>query len=155
MNRFASVKSANFNKTAVQNSDQKVSKELLLSRPHWLLVIAVTHWVFLEETLILISIHPLHNISTRIVALLDASILIILLSPNYYLLVFLHLVSHIDEQKRTEHALRASELRFQTIFQTNPDANIIAWMPHGLRIKINPIGKSNLRILRIQSVDFA
>jgi PAS domain S-box-containing protein len=44
---------------------------------------------------------------------------------------------NIEERKRTEQALRESELRFRTVFQTSPDAVTLSRLDDGLMIEVN------------------
>jgi PAS domain S-box-containing protein len=122
MNRSESVKSANFNKPAVQDSYQKTSKGSLISRTHWRLVIVIALCVFLAEAFIMIVIHPFYHSPDLLFAFFDAFVLVLILSPVLYAFVFRPLVQNINERKQAEQALRESEIRFRTVFRTSPDS---------------------------------
>ena len=137
MNHSENIKSVNLRKMAVQDSHRWPSANSYIFQSHWRLVIAIALCVFFGEAFVMIAIRPLYHFSTWLVALLDAFILIILLSPILYFLVFRPLVLNINERERTEQALRESEQLFQTVFQTIPDAVTISRLDDGLIVDVN------------------
>jgi PAS domain S-box-containing protein len=138
MNHSDNVKSVNLEKIAVQDSDRWPSADSYITRSHWRLVIVIALCVFFGEAFVMVAIHPLFHFSTtRLVALLDAFFLIILISPALYFFVFRPMVLNINERKRTEQALRESELRFRTVFQTSPDAVTLSRLDDGMMIDVN------------------
>jgi len=101
------------------------------------LVITVMLSVFLCEAIVMLAIYPLYHLSPWLVALFDALILIVILSPVLYVYVFRPMVQHISERERAGKILRESEMRFRTVFLTSPDSITISRLEDGLLVNVN------------------
>ena len=137
MNHSEKEKSANLNKTAVQESRHWPSRDSFLFRSQWHLLIAMALCVFFAEALIMFAIHPWYHLLSWFAAVIDSIVLVILLSPLLYFFVFRPLVEHIKERNRAEKALRESEDRFRTVFQTSPDAVTLTRLHDGMIVDVN------------------
>ena len=122
MNEAESIKSVIPEKPTLPDTPKKLSR---LSTYHWSstpLVTAVALVVFLCEAVEMIVIIPLYDFSPWLATLIDSSILVLVLAPALYLFLFRPLDQHLKNRERAEQALRESEMRFRTVFQTSPDA---------------------------------
>lgn len=81
---------------------------------HVLLVIAVA--IFLSETFIMFTLARLPEMSTWIEAVLDSTLLIILVSPVLFGFLFLPLLKQIRKRDEAEAALRINNHLLQTVF---------------------------------------
>ncbi len=137
MNHSENIKSVKLGKIADQDSACWPSKDSYITRSHWRLLIAIVLCVFLAESFVMIAIRPWYHLSVWNWAFIDAFILILLISPVLYFFVFRPFVQHINERAQAEQAQRESEVRFQTVFQTSPDAVTISRLDDGLIIDVN------------------
>ena len=113
------------------------AKNLNISRSHLRPLIIIVLAVFCCELLNMYLISLLPTFSRWGEMLFDAALLVILISPAIYLFLYRPLVLHINERKRAESALRESETRFRTVFQTSPDSITISRLSDGKIVKIN------------------
>ena len=102
-------------------------------RPATIIVIAV----FCCELLDMYIIALLPPFSKWVEVFFDAASLTILLSPAIYFFLYRPMVLHINERKKAEEALRESETRFRTVFQTSPDSISISRLEDGKIVDIN------------------
>ena len=137
MNDAESIKSAIPEKPARHDTLKKMSKASSHRRSSIRLVIAVALSVFLCEAFLMIAIIPLYHLSPWLVALFDALILVLMLSPLLYLFVLRPMVQHINERERVGQDLRESEMHLRTVFQTSPDAITVSRLEDGKIIRVN------------------
>jgi len=90
-------------------------------RPIVLLVI-ITASIFASAALIdsILSFFP--KLSVQTFALLDAALLTVILFPLIYYLVFEPLNSYIEQLKRSEETLQASEARYRSLVETTDNS---------------------------------
>jgi len=113
------------------------AKNLNISQPHLRPIIIIVLAVFCCELLnmYLISLLPPFSIWGEM--LFDATLLVILITPAIYLFLYRPLILHIDDRERAEKALRESEMRFRTLFQTGPDSITLSRLEDGKIINVN------------------
>lgn len=111
--------------------------------PIRLLVITIGG-IFLAEVIAMGMVYLLDPNSYLQVTLIDAGIMTVLIFPVLYLFSLRPLLQHIDERRRAEQALRASNERFTKAFYSNAVALSIARLADGRYIDVN---ESFLRLL--------
>jgi PAS domain S-box-containing protein len=160
VNDVENSKSAIPKKPVRHDTPETPSKFSLRHRSNIRLVIAVALSVFLCEAFVMLAIHPLFYLSPWLLALFDAFILVLILSPVLYLFVFRPMVQHINERERAKQALRESEMRFRTIFRTSPDSISISRLEDGRLVDVNEgftalSGYSREEVLGISALDIS
>jgi len=83
----------------------------------WILILCI----FLGETLITLFINNLYPPSMLVKALIDSTLLIILVFPILYFFVFRPLRNRIDEQNQTEKSLIQEQYLIRTLMDNLPD----------------------------------
>ena len=91
--------------------------------------------IFSLEMIVMTLVHYLQISSTLLEMVLDSTLLVILLSPIFYIFIFRPLVMFIAERKQAEDELRRSEEFNRAITQTaveaiisiNSEGNILSW----------------------------
>ena len=78
--------------------------------------------IFLAEVMAMILIFPFREMPYHLQAIFDATIMVLMVFPLVYSFSLRPLISHIEEQRRAEEALRQSEERFERAFRSNPAA---------------------------------
>jgi signal transduction histidine kinase len=71
--------------------------------------------IFLAELAVMVVLHFVFPLPFLGEAIIDASALVLMLSPVFYLFLFRPLLLHITERKRTEEALRESERQIRAL----------------------------------------
>jgi len=137
VNNPENTKSAIPRKPVRHGSDKTPSKYFSFYPSPIRLMIVIVLSVFLCEAFVMVIIHPMYHLSPWFLAIFDAIILTLLISPVLYLLVFRPLVQRVHESKKAEQFLRENELRFQTVFQTSPDAVMLSRLNDGLIEEVN------------------
>lgn len=84
------------------------------------LLIILMASIFSAEAVVMLILSILSPLSTNKYAFLDAGILALLVFPVMYYLVFRPYKSHLQEMKRSEEALQASEAKYRAIFEQSP-----------------------------------
>ena len=93
--------------------------------------------VFVCEALVMVAIRPFYHLQPWLIAVIDAFLLVVLVSPVLYRLLFLPLVRHIEERERAEWDLQQSEMRMRTVFRTSPDSISISRLENGAFVDVN------------------
>lgn len=89
------------------------------------LVFTITILIFITEAIVMAVIYLLPPSSFWMETLIDSSLLITLLSPLLYFLLFRSLVSNIEQRKQTEKALSESESRIRALINASADAILL------------------------------
>jgi PAS domain S-box-containing protein len=100
--------------------DNKTFAKVSLNPVNILIIILVS--IFLAEAFITLILSLISPSFTNRYMLLDAGMLAIILFPVIYYLVFRPFSSQIEDLKRSEEALRASEERYRSIVETTDDS---------------------------------
>ncbi|HWR26432.1 MAG TPA: PAS domain S-box protein [candidate division Zixibacteria bacterium] len=88
-----------------------------------LIIIALS--IFISETLVMILISKLPPLSMMVEAFLDASLLVILVSPMLYFFLFNPLILHIADRKKAEEELAESAKKYRMLIENIQDGVII------------------------------
>jgi PAS domain S-box-containing protein len=86
------------------------------------LLIFILVSIFLAEALVTLVLSIMSPLFTNRYMFLDAVIIAIILFPVIYYLVFKPFASQIEDLKRSEEALRASQERYRSIVETTDDS---------------------------------
>ena len=93
--------------------------------------------IFLAEVVAMIFIYSFQNLPYYIQTIIDASIMIVMVSPVLYFFFLRPLIRHIEKRDRAEEALRQSEARFRKVFHSSPASLSIARLVDGIFIDVN------------------
>lgn len=85
------------------------------------LILIIIISVFLAEALIMFVLSFLNGISTHTFALIDATLLIIILSPILYIYGFKPLLTHINERKKAEEITKLAYAELNQVFHIAAD----------------------------------
>ena len=96
---------------------------------------ALSLFLFIAAVVAIISFLP--SIPVRFGIFFASTVWTLLLSPLLYFLLFRPLVQHIQERRRATEALRESEERFRTVFQTSPDSITVSSLEDGKIFSMN------------------
>lgn len=110
----------------------------------FLLIIGV---VFVGETTVMIILAQMTISSKWLEAIFDSTMLIVLLFPALYILIYKPFLQHIEYLKKAENKVRKSQSRFKQIFDESP-LGIATYETNGNLLKYN---KSFSKIFRIVS----
>ncbi|KGJ91579.1 sensor histidine kinase [Thalassotalea sp. ND16A] len=126
----------------------------LMLSPYWLLLLMAVS-VFASETFVMYILAWLPQLPMAIEAIVDASLLLIILSPTIYLFHFRPLSSHLQQQKKMIGQLAVSEERFNLALSAANDglwdwnisngnsyfspqcSNLLGWEPDNIQLKSN------------------
>ncbi len=114
--------------------------------------------VFISEASVMLLLHYLPQQSVFGQALIDATLLVALISPTLYFFLFRPLVTHIRERVKIEEVLRKNEEeQFKVMIRTSLDAFLITDM-RGHILEINDaychmVGYSREELLNMSTAD--
>ena len=112
------------------------NQSLLLKSPVVILLI-VSLSVFISEAVVMLLLYSLPRLSILSDAILDATMLVALVSPALYFFLFRPLVIHIREREQIEDVLHKNEEeQFKVMIRTSLDAFLITDM-HGRILEVN------------------
>ncbi len=92
--------------------------------------------VFLVEFLIMNVLHRTPRISEPTEALIDSIVLILLLIPGFYFILFRPMLAGIETERVLNSALQTSEEQFRSIYEQSPIA-IEVYDSDGLLVQVN------------------
>ncbi|MBI5951147.1 MAG: PAS domain S-box protein [Chloroflexi bacterium] len=93
--------------------------------------------IFLAEVVVMTFIYGFPNLPYYLQALMDASLMVILIFPIVYFFSLKPLLLHIEKHKLLEIALRQSKERFALAYRSNPAALSIIQVKTGRFIEVN------------------
>lgn len=112
------------------------NQSILLNSPALILLIVASS-VFMSEATVMLLLHYLPQRSMFDQAIIDAALLVVLVSPSLYLFLFRPLVSHIRNREEIEDVLRKNEEeQFKLMIRASLDAFLITDM-HGKILEVN------------------
>ena len=111
MNHFEEKKSYNSSKIEAGSTGTSATRVLFDYQSPFRLVALIALSVFIGESIVMIVLSFMQPSSVLLHAFFDSTMLIILISPVLYFLVFRPLVSHFNKLRQAEKALRVSELK--------------------------------------------
>lgn len=104
----------------------------------WRLLAIITVIIFATEMVIMLFMHPFFvEANPFISALVDATLLVLLLYPALYLLVYRPLRKEMADRERAEEAIRASEANYRAIFDSANDAIFVHDIDTGAILDVN------------------
>jgi len=121
MNDLKKSKSGAFKAPSPPPSGKQPVTEPAVYKSPLRLLIAITLSIFVSEALVMIIISFLPPLSIWFEVLFDSTLLIVLLSPLLYFLIFRPLVLHIAERKLAEEKTRLAYAELDQIFQGAAD----------------------------------
>lgn len=96
--------------------------ESFISKHPALIFLTIALTVFAAEAFVMLLLHYLPQQSFWSEAILDATLLVVLISPALYFFLFLPMVAHIRERRKIEETLRQNEEeQFKTMIRTALD----------------------------------
>src|SRR5574340_1318361 len=114
-----------------------VKDQSLLSRSPASFFFIVASSVFLSEASVMLLLYYLPRMSLVSEAIIDATLLIAIVSPVLYIFLFRPLVIHIREREQIEDVLhRNEEEQFKVMIRTSLDAFVIT-DPDGNILEVN------------------
>jgi PAS domain S-box-containing protein len=102
------------------STEPLIKKSAIYQSPLRLLFI-ITFSVFISEAFIMFFLSFFPNVSTKQWIFIDATLLIVILSPVLYFFAFRPLIMHIAERKRAEETTKRAYVELDQIFQTAAD----------------------------------
>jgi PAS domain S-box-containing protein len=135
-----------------------LEKESFLLKSPALIFTIVALSVFVSEAIVMLLLYVLPHQSLYVEAILDATLLVALISPSLYLFLFRPMVVHINERRIIEETLRKNEEeQFKVMIRTSLDAFMIADM-QGNILEVNDayckmLGYSREELLTMKTTD--
>lgn len=135
------------------------NQSLLLKSPAFILLVVALS-VFIAEAFIMLVLHYLPAQSTFVESVIDATTLVVLVSPALYFFLFRPMVMHIRERERLEEVLRQDkEEQFKVMIRTSLDA-FVASDVRGRIMEVNDAycrltGYSREELLKMNTADIA
>ena len=121
----------------MQTSGKKPHKHMPIYRSPIRLLFVIVFSAFVTEASIMIFLSILPPIPTWMWSLLDATLLVILLSPTLYFFVLRPLMMHITEREQAEEALEQLSQKNELILESAGEG-IFGLDPEGRVIFVNP-----------------
>ena len=122
--------------TANEHLPNYNSKINFFSSSPFRLLLLIMCAVFVGETTVMIILAFMPDSPVWSEALFDSAMLVVLLFPVLYFLIFRPFVNQIDYLNKAEQAVRESEVRFKQIFERSP-IGIAAYDNDGFLLKSN------------------
>lgn len=85
--------------------------------PRWL-VILIAFTIFVIEFSIMVMLHMLSPLKSLVLAFIDSLLLLILVAPELYLLVFKPMITYIADLKKAKDDSSRAEERYRNLFST-------------------------------------
>jgi two-component system sensor kinase FixL len=133
------------------------NQSFLLKSPALILFIVALS-VFISEASVMLVLHYLPHLSVISEAIIDATLLVVLVSPVLYYFLFRPLVTHIREREQIENVLRKNEEeQFKVMIRTSLDAFLITDL-QGRILEVNDAycqmtGYSREELLKMSTAD--